>query len=59
GFGEDYDLRIASLLRSHYRVEAQWRRAKFFLIVLRAGTAGGVGSTSRVLLPASAGRRWP
>lgn len=35
GFGEDYDLRIASFFRAHYRIEAEWRRARFFLIVLR------------------------
>ena len=35
GFGEDYDLRVASFLYSNYRLEAQWRAPKFFLVVLR------------------------
>ena len=37
GFAEDYDLNVGAFLRSHYRIEAQWRRAKFFLVVLRRG----------------------
>lgn len=35
GFGQDYDLGVASYLRAHYRPEAQWREPKFFLVVLR------------------------
>ena len=35
GFGEDYELRVAQFLRLNYRIEAQWREPKFFLMVLR------------------------
>lgn len=35
GFGVDYDQRIVLFLKRNYRVEAQWRGAKFGMIVLR------------------------
>ncbi|MEA2338743.1 MAG: hypothetical protein QOE82_2750 [Thermoanaerobaculia bacterium] len=35
GFGVDYDLRIAALLRSRYRVERIWRSPRFEAVLLR------------------------